>query len=442
MDHPRPARLHYAWVILAVTCLTVVLTAGVTAVPAVLIHPLEVAFGWDRAAIALAVSINVFLYGLAGPFAGRVMLRVGPRRVMLTSLLLIASGVAASTQARTLLHLYLLWGVVVGVGTGSTALVLSATVVNRWFSRQRGLALGLLGAASSTGRLVFLPLLATIVTALGWQAVGWVVAGGLLLVAVPLVALLMRDTPASLGLTPYGTGHDLASGLPPTAPPPEAPLAPFGVALRQGDFWRLWLTFAICGATTNGLIGTHLIPHAIDQGLSAVAAATTLAMMGVLDIVGTLGSGWLSDRYDKRVLLAGYYGLRGLSLLYLPYANDLTKLALFGVVYGLDWIATVPPTAGLATDLFGTRSGPILFGWVFFGHQVGAALAAYGGGLLRVWLGTYQVAFTTAGLLALGAAVLALTLRQGRGPVLTAAPHRPSPAGTPEGVAAPGVATR
>jgi MFS family permease len=198
------ARLHYAWVILAVTCLTVVLTAGVTAVPAVLIHPLEVTFGWDRAAIALAVSINVFLYGLAGPFAGRLMLRVGPRRVMLTSLLCIAAGVAAATQIQTVLHLYLLWGVVVGVGTGSTALVLSATVVNRWFTTRRGLALGLLGAASSTGRLVFLPLLAMIVTALGWQAVGWVVAGGLLLLAVPFVALLMRDAPAALGLTPWG----------------------------------------------------------------------------------------------------------------------------------------------------------------------------------------------------------------------------------------------
>ena len=437
MDHHRLARLHYAWVILAVTCLTVVLTAGVTAVPAVLIHPLEVAFGWDRAAIALAVSINVFLYGLAGPFAGRVMLRVGPRRVMLTSLLLIASGVAAATQVRTVLHLYLLWGVVVGVGTGSTALVLSATVVNRWFSTQRGLALGLLGAASSTGRLVFLPLLATIVTALGWQAVGWVVAGGLLFIAVPLVALLMRDTPAALGLTPYGTAHDVASGSPTTTPAPEAPLVPLSAALRQGDFWRLWLTFAICGATTNGLIGTHLIPHAIDQGLSAVAAATTLAMMGVLDIVGTLGSGWLSDRYDKRVLLAAYYGLRGLALLYLPSADNLTKLALFGVVYGLDWIATVPPTAGLATDLFGARSGPILFGWVFFGHQVGAALAAYGGGLLRVWLGTYHVAFTTAGLLALGAAGLVLTIRQGQRPRSTTASRQTPPVGMPGGLATP-----
>jgi MFS family permease len=441
MDHYRPARLHYAWVILAVTCLTVVLTAGVTAVPAVLIHPLEVAFGWDRAAIALAVSINVFLYGLAGPFAGRLMLRFGPRRVMLTSLLLISAGVAAATQIRTVFHLYLLWGVVVGVGTGSTALVLSATVVNRWFTTQRGLAMGLLGAASSTGRLVFLPLLALVVTALGWQAVGWVVAGGLLLLAVPLAAVLMRDTPAALGLTPYGTGHEAASGNPAPALAPEAPLVPLGVALRQGDFWRLWLTFAICGATTNGLIGTHLIPHAIDRGLSAVAAATTLAMMGVLDIAGTLGSGWLSDRYDKRVLLAAYYGLRGLSLLYLPYADDLTTLALFGVVYGLDWIATVPPTVGLATDLFGARSGPILFGWVFFGHQAGAALAAYGGGLLRVWLGTYHVAFMTAGLLALGAAGLVLTIRQGRRPVPTAAPQQTVPAGRPDAGVTPGVAT-
>ena len=310
MDRHRPARPHYAWVILAVTCLTVVMTAGVTAVPAVLIHPLEVAFGWDRAAIALAVSINVFLYGLAGPFAGRVMLRVGPRRVMLISLLLLAGGVAASTQVQTLLHLYLLWGVVVGVGTGSTALVLSATVVNRWFTTQRGLALGLLGAASSTGRLVFLPLLATIVATLGWQAVGWVVAGCLLLIVLPLVALLMRDAPAATGLTPYGTVHDPASGVSPTAPPPEAPLVSLGGALRQGNFWRLWLTFAICGATTNGLIGTHLIPHAIDQGLSAVAAATTLAMMGAVPLSRETGfSPWEEGRDTKVVLRDSRYGL-------------------------------------------------------------------------------------------------------------------------------------
>ena len=443
MDHNRPARLHYAWVILAVTCLTVVMTAGVTAVPAVLIHPLEVAFGWDRAAIALAVSINVFLYGLAGPFAGRLMLRVGPRRVMLTSLLLIAVGVVAATQIRTLLHLYLLWGVVVGIGTGSTALVLSATVVNRWFTSQRGLALGLLGAASSTGRLVFLPLLATIVAALGWQAVGWVVAGGLLVLAVPLVAVFMRDTPAALGLTPYGTAHDMASGSPATTPAPEAPLVPLRVALRQGDFWRLWLTFAICGATTNGLIGTHLIPHAIDQGLSAVAAATTLAHDG-------------GPRYCRaRSAPAGSViamtnascwrptmGCGGCHCCTLPYADDLTKLALFGVVYGLDWIATVPPTAGLASDLFGPRSGPILFGWVFFGHQVGAALAAYGGGLLRVWLGTYHVAFTTAGLLALGAAALVLTIRQGRGPLHDGRPLLTVPPGPPGALATPRAATR
>src|SRR5256712_11361109 len=234
-----------------------------------------------------------------------------------------------------------------------------------------------------------------------------------------------------MGLTPYRGVRDAASAHTPAPDASEEPLVPLGVALRHGDFWRLWCTFAICGATTNGLIGTHLIPHAIDQGLSAVAAATTLAMMGVLDIVGTLGSGWLSDRYDKRVLLAAYYGLRGLALLYLPSADNLTKLALFGVVYGLDWIATVPPTAGLATDLFGARSGPILFGWVFFGHPVGAALAAYGGGLLRGWLGTYQVAFTTAGLLALGAAILALTLRQWRRPVQDGRPLLAVPPGAP-----------
>jgi sugar phosphate permease len=421
---PRPARLHYSWVILAITSLTVLMAAGVTAVPAVLIHPLEVEFGWDRAAIALAVSINVLLYGLAGPFAGGLMLRFGPRRVMLTSLILIACGVAATTQLRSLVQLYLLWGVVVGIGTGSTALVLSATVVNRWFTTHRGLALGLLGAATSTGRLIFLPLLASVVIALGWQAVGWVVAGCITLLVLPLVALLMRDSPAQMGLTPYSGGSDAASADRRAPVSSAEPLVPLWTALRHGDFWRLWLTFAICGATTNGLIGTHLIPHAIDLGLSEVAAAGALAMMGVLDIVGTLGSGWLSDRFDKRVLLAWYYGLRGLSLLFLPYADDLTKLALFGVVYGLDWIATVPPTAGLASDIFGKRSGPIIFGWIFFGHQVGAAFAAYGAGLFRVWFGDYGAAFTTAGLLAVAAAGLALTIRHRPG-------HMPAAVGLP-----------
>jgi sugar phosphate permease len=416
LHEPRPARLHYGWVILAVTGLTVLMAAGVTAVPAVLIHPLEVEFGWDRAALALAVSINVLLYGLAGPFAGGLMLRVGPRRVMLTSLVLIACGVAATTQLRSLVELYLLWGVVVGLGTGSTALVLSATVVNRWFTTHRGLALGLLGAATSTGRLIFLPLLAAVVVSLGWQAVGWVVAGCIALLVLPLVALLMRDSPAPVGLTPY-RGTSAAAADPPAPDPGAEPRVPLSTALRQGDFWRLWLTFAVCGATTNGLIGTHLIPHAIDLGLSAVAAAGALALMCVLDIVGTLGSGWLSDRCDKRVLLAWYYGLRGVSLLFLPYAEGLTTLALFGVVYGLDWIATVPPTAGLASDLFGKRSGPILFGWIFFGHQVGAAVAAYGAGLFRVWFGDYGMAFTIAGLLAVGAAGLALTIRQRPGGV-------------------------
>jgi MFS family permease len=297
---PRPAHLHYRWVILAVTSLTVLMAAGVTAVPAVLIHPLEVEFGWDRATIALAVSINVLLYGLAGPFAGGLMLRFGPRRVMLTSLVLIACGVAATTQVRSLLQLYLLWGVVVGLGTGSTALVLSATVVNRWFTTHRGLALGLLGAATSTGRLIFLPLLAAVVVALGWQAVGWVVAGCITLLVLPPVALLMRDAPAQVGLTPYSARSEVASAGTPAPDSSAEPVVPLRTALRHGDFWRLWFTFAICGATTNGLIGTHLIPHAIDLGLSEVAAAGTLALMGVLDIAGTLGSGWLSESLPCR----------------------------------------------------------------------------------------------------------------------------------------------
>jgi MFS family permease len=422
---------HYAWVVLGVTGLSILMASGVTALPPVLIHPLETEFGWDRAQLGLAVAINVLVYGLAAPFAGRLMLRFGPRRVMLASLTLVTVGVAATSQLYSLAQLYALWGVVVGIGAGGTALVLGATVVNRWFATQRGLALGLLGAASSTGRLVFLPLLAALVVTHGWQSAVWLTAACMGLLVLPLVAAVMRDAPAQVGLAPYGAaGGAFASTATSDADERSVPLPR---ALRDRDFWRLWLSFAICGATTNGLIGTHLIPHAIDQGIAEVAAAGTLALMGVLDVAGTIGSGWLSDRFDKRLLLAIYYGLRGLSLLFLPFAGDIPRLALFGVVYGLDWIATVPPTAALASELFGKRSGPILFGWIFFGHQVGAALAAYGGGLARVWFGDYHLAFTTAGIFALLAAALVLTIGRGGTPLSARAMPRTTAAVSPGG---------
>jgi len=416
-------RHHYAWIVLGVTFLALLAGAGIRATPSVLIVPLEEEFGWSRSTISLAVSVNIFLYGLMGPFAGGLMQWLGIRRTTLGALALLATGVALATQVTQPWQLVLVWGLVVGIGSGMVALVFGATVVNRWFAARRGLAMGLLTASSATGQLVFLPLLAAIIQAHGWRTAALMMAGAAAL-AIPLVALLLRERPADVGLPPYGA----ARVEPATAGGPNAArvaLDALGDGVRSRDFWLLTATFFICGASTNGLIGTHLIPAAHDHGIPGVRAASLLALMGVFDLVGTTGAGWLSDRWSSRLLLAWYYGLRGLSLFFLPFAlgGSETGLWVFAVWYGLDWIATVPPTLRLATDAFGPERAPVVFGWIGAGHQVGAALTAFSAGWIRTALGDYRLAFWGSGGLCLLAAALALQI--GKRPArVTGAPAR------------------
>jgi MFS family permease len=418
----RSGRLHYAWVVFGVTFFTLLAAAGIRSMPGVLIVPLQQDFGWSRATISVAVSVNLLLFGLCGPFAAAFMNRYGVRRVLVAALLLIATGVGLTPLMHQPWQLYLLWGVVVGTGTGAMAGVLATTVANRWFVARRGLVTGLLTAASATGQLAFLPGLAALAVNWGWRYASLAVAGAVLL-SVPLVALLMRDSPRRLGLLPYGATEEV----------PEAPAVnPFGGALaglagsvRHSDFWLLAGSFFICGATTNGLIGTHLIPAAVDHGIPEVTAASMLALIGVFDVVGTTVSGFLTDRFDPRWLLFWYYTLRGLSLLLLPFALGSAYLTLlvFIVFYGLDWVATVPPTISLSSGVLGPARGGIVFGWVFASHQLGAAFAASAAGGLRTWLGDYQVAFISAGLLCLIASGLVIRIgRAARGqPALQAA---------------------
>jgi MFS family permease len=407
-----PRRPHYAWIILGVTFLTLLAGAGIRATPSVLIVPLEEEFGWSRSTISFAISINILLYGLMGPFAGALMQRLGIRRTTMGALTLLAVGVTLSTHVTQPWQLVLSWGVLVGLGSGMVALVLGATVVNRWFSAQRGLAMGLLTASTATGQLVFLPLLARVIAHDGWRTAAMVMAIAAAL-AIPLVALLLRERPSVMGLPPYGA--DAIETAPVTiANPARTALQALADGARSRDFWLLFGSFFICGASTNGLVGTHLIPAAHDHGIPEVRAAGLLALMGVFDLVGTTGSGWLSDRWDSRYLLAWYYGLRGLSLLYLPHAlaGQQSGLWIFAVWYGLDWIATVPPTVRLANDAFGTARAPIMFGWIGAGHQMGAALTAYAAGWIRTTLGDYQTAFWMSGGLCLLAAVLSLQVGQ------------------------------
>ena len=405
----RRGKLHYAWVVAGVTFLTLLAAAGVRATPGVLIVPLEAEFGWSRATISFAVGVNIFLYGLIGPFAAAVMDRFGLRRTMLAALALIAAGVALTPLMTQPWHLVLLWGVVVGAGSGTTALVLGATVAARWFAVRRGLVMGVLTASTATGQLVFLPLLASIAVNHGWRMVSLVVAG-VAVAMIPVVALLMRDRPGDIGLGPYGADPGAMPASAAHGNPAMTALLALLDGLRSRDFWLLAGSFFICGASTNGLIGTHLIPACVDHGIPEVKGAALLAAMGIFDFIGTTVSGWLSDRWSNRGLLVWYYGLRGLSLVYLPFAFGASfyGLPLFALFYGLDWIATVPPTVRLTAQIFGASRGPIMFGWIAAAHQLGAAIAAFGAGALRSALGTYLEAFMLAGLLCLGAALMVL----------------------------------
>ncbi len=402
-------RMHPAWGVAAATFLVLLIAAAIRATASVLIVPLEHEFGWSRATISAAISVNLLFYGLMGPFCAALAGRIGVRRTMVLAMGLLSASLLAATSIRSPWHLVAIWGFLVGIGSGMAALVLGAVVVNRWFTKRRGLVMGALTASTATGQLIFLPLLAHVAESDGWRWSVRIVAGAALL-AVLLALLLVRESPAQLGLPAYG--DTVVQEPPRTAGNPAlSALRSLARASRSEDFWLLSGTFFICGASTNGLIGTHLIPACVDYGIPEVRAAGLLATMGLFDLFGTTLSGWLTDRWDSRKLLFTYYLLRGVSLLFLPQALVAgSGLLVFAVFYGLDWIATVPPTVRLASEAFGKEEGPVVFGWIVAAHQVGAGAAALGAGILRTSLGDYQLAFMISGALCLIAALLALAV--------------------------------
>ncbi len=400
-------RFHYAWIVVGVTLVTLMAAQAVRAAPGVIIVPLEREFGWDRAAISLSVAVSLLAFGLGGPLGGFFVDRFGPRRVLVAGVLLIVSGLFALLYMTELWQLYLAWGLVIGLGTGAAGQVISASIAHRWFRTHRGLIVGLFGGATSAGQLVFIPAMAALTETSGWRAAIVLLLGVALLVIVPL-AVLMRDRPSDVGQRAVGEGEHLSA----QEKADDARRTPLREALRRREFWLLASSFFVCGYTSNGLIGTHLIPHAVEHGFTAVAAASAVALLGALNIVGTLASGWLTDRYDNRKLLAGYYGFRALSLLALPIVYDMQGLLIFAVVYGLDWIATVPPTVNLTASIFGRASVGTIYGWIWFSHMVGAALAAYAGGFFRVLLGDYHLMFVSAAVMGFIAVALVSRIPQ------------------------------
>jgi sugar phosphate permease len=408
-------RLHYAWIIAVVTAGVVVVTAGVRASPSILVVPLEAEFHWSRATIGFAIGVNLLLYGAIGPFAAAAMDRFGARRTMTLALAATAAGLALTPAMQTPWQLVLLWGVVIGLSTGFVGAYLAAYIAARWFGAREGVVVGILTAANAAGQLVFLPTMAQLATVAGWRVMSLLLAATVV-VFVPVTAALMRDRPEDLGLSRYGDERRSRT----TAAADGNPIAVAFRALAAGvgsrDFWLIAGGYFVCGATTNGLIGTHLIAACVDHGLSEVSGAGLLAATGVFALVGGSISGWLSDRCDNRLLLFAYYGLRGLALGYLPFAFDLPVygLSAFSVVYGLDWIASVPPTVRLLSAAVGAERIGIMVAWITVIHQIGGAAAAYLAGLLRLGFGSYFEAFIFSGMLLLAAAVMVLFIGAGR----------------------------
>lgn len=395
----------YAMLAVAVTFVALLVSAGLRSAPGVMMIPLELHFGWDRATISASAAVGIFLYGMVGPFAAALMMSFGIKRTMLAGLALMASATFASLWMTEPWHYVLSWGVISGIGSGAVASVLGAAVVNRWFATRQGLVMGMLTASTATGALVFLPFLAWLSRTGAWAPVALSVSVATAIL-IPIVWLLMPERPQDVGVRRFGEDD---------ATPPPAPLkqaATIGLAFtalfraaRTPIFWLLFGTFFVCGLTTNGLVGTHLIAFCGDHGIAPVAAAGLLSMMGFFDLIGTTASGWLTDRYDPRRLLFVYYAFRGLSLIALPFLDfGPASLAIFAIFYGLDWIATVPPTVKLANEAFGPNEAPIVFGWIMAGHQIGAAAAAFGAGAIREAAGSYAPAFVIAGIFALFAA--------------------------------------
>ncbi|WP_427306829.1 MFS transporter [Cupriavidus sp. H39] len=420
--------IHYAWLIAALTFLVMLTTSAALGLPGAFLKPLTREMGWNTDQISSILAFRFALFGLMAPFSALLMDRFGVRHVVCAALALIAGGMALATVSTELWQLFVAWGLMLGVGSGLTALVLAAVVANRWFSARRGLVIGILTASAATGQLAFLPVAAWLIEHMGWRVAVLPVLAACAALAL-LVFGLMRNRPADVGLAAFGEVPSHPA-TPPAAPPapPFTLSGPFRVlrdAARTQTFWVLAGTFFICGLSTNGLIQTHFIALCGDFGMGPVPAASALAMMGAFDFVGTILSGWLSDRYDSRKLLFWYYALRGLSLFWLPHSTfTLYGLSIFAMFYGLDWIATVPPTVKLAATAFGRERAPMVFGWIFAAHQIGAAVAAFGAGLSRTLLLTYTPALYAAGAACLVAALMALMVSRPR----TAERTEPAPA--------------
>jgi MFS family permease len=417
-------KLHHGWIVLGAVVLIMITASGLRAVFGVFIKPMEAEFGWDRASLSGAAALSLLLVGAVGPMVGWLADRWGPRRVMILALAVLGIGTMLSSRVTSLWHIYVTAGVLMAVGAGGMGMATAATIAARWFEARRGLVLGILGGGMSGGQLVMIPLAVWLTVNYGWRNSYLWLGGSLFFTAVPLALWLVKDDPAQKGLAPYGAGHGHARGAGAALPERHVGVAE---AMQYPAFWLLAATFFVCGYTSNGLVLTHLVPHAAEHGFSEMHAAQALGIMGAMNILGTVLSGWICDRFGRKGPLAFYYGVRGLSLLFLLYVWNLPSLHVFAAIFGLNYISTVPPTTTLTANIFGRYSVGTLSGWIFFSHQVGAALGAAVGGWIFDATGAYTWAFVSASVLAFLASWLSLAIKEA--PVARTPTAAPAPAG-------------
>lgn len=408
-------RFHYAWVVVIVTFFALLLSAGVRNATSVLFEPLETDFGWDRASVSFAFAISLFFFGLGAPIGGALIDRYGPRRIMLAGLALISVGLVLLLTMTSLWQFHLFWGVMIGIGTGAVSGTLGGTVALRWFNQYRGMALGVFSASAAAGQLLFLPALIPLAEIGGWQGVFAILALIIAAIMIPIL-FFMRSTPEDANTTPIGEPSAVSLST-------DARSTPLREAIRTRDFWLLAGSFFVCGYTTVGLITTHLLPHSLEHGFQKVEISWAIAFMGAMNIVGTTASGWMTDRFDNRKLLATYYGMRAISLVALPFIYSMENMLIFALVYGLDWVATVPPTVNLTAQRFGRKSLGSIYGWIYCSHMIGAGIASYAGGFFRDLLGDYHMVFISASLLGLIACGLCLNIS-----ISAARPRKAKPA--------------
>ncbi len=409
----KSGKIHYAWIILIVTFLSVIIAAVTNTMSGVMMIPFEKEFGWSRASISGAFAICITLVGFSGPFIAGLYQKFSVRKVLLLGMGTLLTAILLTTIMSQIWHLFIIWGIIIGLSAGAFLTVLNVYVATTWFEKKRGLALGLLTSSSAAGQLVFLPLMAYIVENYSWRnAVLTIFSFGVFIYV--LLWIFMKNDPADVGVLPLGaekSNKKQANNINPV----KAAFDGLKLGAKSKVFWLLAGSFFVCGFSASGLIGTHFISLCIDYGYKEVTAASILAFMGIFNIIGTTLSGYISDRFDNRWLLFWYYGLRGLSLLILPFAlstNSIIYLSAFAIFYGMDWIATVPPTIKLATDHFGKEKVGVIYGWIYTAHQLGAGAAAYGGGLVYSWLNAYQSIFIAAGVFCLVATLFILNIKK------------------------------